>query len=110
MSVDTVDLKAFILFQVQLPHGPVRGLALRISLHCQRNPQCGKADNPLGEGRGEGVRVHFGRENLQVLHCEMLRARSHLPGLSNAADSDDETAGNDGLLKHFYLLFKLQIH
>ena len=93
-------------FQVQRAHGQIRGLSFCIRMHRQRNPQRGKASHPLGEGRTgeEGIRVHFGHENLQLLHREMLRFRGHLPGLSNVADSDDETAGNDALLTvlHFY--------
>ena len=55
----------------------------------------GTADDSPGEGRR--LRVRLGREDLRLLHREVLRSRSHIPRLSNAADTHDETAGILGL-------------
>ena len=61
----------------------------------------GKADDSPGEGRQFRVRV--GREDLRLLHREVLRSRGHISRLSNASDADDETAGNFVLLMNLCL-------
>ena len=68
----------------------------------------GTADDSPGEGRQFRVRV--GREDLRLLHREVLRSRGHFPGLSNAADTDDETAGILGLFDESMLRVKQYRH